>query len=273
MDQYLPVLRAHDDPMQSTAVSVRRPKSPPDSHLIEGMIGNLPLFRDLVSVRDGSFLKQCSVVTARRGDVIVQRGARMPGLFVVAYGTVKLSLRGGDGEERILRLVSSGETFGEATALLGRPARYEAFALGDCKLAMIPLATVSRLLEQEPRFARRLMNTLGERTLELIDEVEAATMQRGAQRLARYLQSLVGVAKTLTVIRLPVSKTLVAARLGVKKETLSRLLHQFVSDGLIEVTRREVRILDVQRLNEAAGGHGIFGSHQRASAKELTAAT
>ena len=260
--------------MQGVAVSIRRLKSLPDQHLIEGMIGNLTLFRDLSSMRDGSLAKQCSVLSARRGDAIVNRGARMPGVFAVAYGTVKLSLRGHDGEERILRLVSAGETFGEATALLGKPSRYEAFALTDCKIAVVPVAAISKLLEHEPRFARRLMTTLGERTLELIDEVESATMQRGSQRLARYLQSLAGSAKTLTVIRLPVSKTLVAARLGVKKETLSRLLHQFVSDGLIEVARREVRILNAERLSEAAGGHGIFELRQRtASPKELTAAS
>ncbi|HEU4923443.1 MAG TPA: helix-turn-helix domain-containing protein, partial [Burkholderiales bacterium] len=51
-----------------------------------------------------------------------------------------------------------------------------------------------------------------------------------------------------TVVRLPVSKTLVAARLGVKKETLSRLLRQFAAEGVIEVSRREISILDREAL-------------------------
>jgi len=239
--------------MQSAAVSIRRLKSLPDQHLIEGFVGNLALFRDLQHARDGAIAKQCSVLSARRGDAIVRRGARMPGMFAVAFGTVKLSLRGHDGEERILRLVSTGETFGEATSLLGKPARYEAYALSDCKVVVVPAATLWKLLEHDARLARRLMTTLGERTLELIDEVEAATMQRGAQRLARYLQALAGSPKTLTVVRLPVSKTLVAARLGVKKETLSRLLHQLVAERVIQVARREVTILDTVRLGQLAG--------------------
>jgi CRP/FNR family transcriptional regulator len=45
-------------------------------------------------------------------------------------------------------------------------------------------------------------------------------------------------------VRLPVSKTLVAARLGVRKETLSRLLRELAGRGLISVTQREVKILD-----------------------------
>jgi CRP-like cAMP-binding protein len=58
-------------------------------------------------------------------------------------------------------------------------------------------------------------------------------------------------------VDLPVSKTIVAARLGMKKETLSRLLHQFTADGIIGVARREIAILDRARLASVAGqGHG-----------------
>jgi len=53
-------------------------------------------------------------------------------------------------------------------------------------------------------------------------------------------------------VQLPVSKTVVAALLGMKKETLSRLFRQFSSDGLIGMTRREIAILDPQRLAACA---------------------
>ena len=239
--------------MQSSAATLRRMRSLPDQRLIEGALGQLPLFRDLGAQRELALARHCCVMSARRGEVVARRGTRLAGMFIVAYGIVKLSLRSHDGDERVLRLVSTGETFGEATALLGERARYEVHALADCKLVVVPTATLWKLLESEPRFVRRMMTTLGERTLEMIDEVEAATMQRGAQRLARYLQSLVRSTSVPGSVRLPVSKTLVAARLGVKKETLSRLLHQLTADGVIEVERRDVRILDAGRLSNVAG--------------------
>jgi Mn-dependent DtxR family transcriptional regulator len=64
-------------------------------------------------------------------------------------------------------------------------------------------------------------------------------------------------------VRLPVSKTLVAARLGVKKETLSRLLHQLAADGVIAVERRDVRILDAARLSSVAGDAPEPAPHPR----------
>jgi len=53
-------------------------------------------------------------------------------------------------------------------------------------------------------------------------------------------------------VRLPVSKTLVAARLGITKETLSRLLRSLAERRLIEVSQREIAILDRAALSEMA---------------------
>jgi CRP-like cAMP-binding protein len=52
---------------------------------------------------------------------------------------------------------------------------------------------------------------------------------------------------------LPFSKTLIAARLAMKKETLSRLLRQFTDQDLIAVSRGEVSVLDRDRLTKLAG--------------------
>jgi len=87
------------------------------------------------------------------------------------------------------------------------------------------------------------------RSYTVLSEFSAATTQRGAQRLAGYLESL---QRKNGTVQLPVSKTVVAALLGMKKETLSRLFRQFSSDGLIGMTRREIAILDPQRLSACA---------------------
>ncbi|HEY6820985.1 MAG TPA: Crp/Fnr family transcriptional regulator, partial [Burkholderiales bacterium] len=240
-------------------------RSLPDQRLIESALGAITLFRDLGAHREAALAKQCCVMSARRGEVVARRGARLAGMFIVAYGILKLSLRSAEGDERVLRLISSGQAFGEATALLAERSRYEVHALADSKLVIVPTATLWKVLESDPRFARRMMLALSERTLEMIDEVEAATLQRGAQRLARYLQSLVRSASAPGSVRLPVSKTLVAARLGVKKETLSRLLHQLAAEGVIEVERRDVKILDAGRLSSVAGDAAEAAPHPRES--------
>ena len=197
--------------------------------------------------------EHCKPLAARRGEVIVRRGALLPGVLVLSAGTVKLSLRSAEGDERVLRIVGPGEAFGEPTAMLGKPCLYDAVALTDARLLNVPVTGIHALAARDRRFARFLILALSARSYMVLTELAAATTQRGAQRLAGYLESLrkTNGARSATV-QLPVSKTVVAALLGMKKETLSRLLRQFTSEGLIGMTRREISILDPQRLSDCA---------------------
>ena len=191
--------------------------------------------------------RQARTLAARRGETIAQRNVPLAGVYALAEGTVKLSLRGADGEERVLRVVSAPDSFGEPTALLGKPCQYDACALTDVRCAVIPASAIFALLDHDRRFARRVVIALAERSYTILHEFAAAATQRGGQRLASYLESL-SRQQASQAVQLPVSKTVVAALLGMKKETLSRLLHQLAADGVISVARREISILDRERL-------------------------
>jgi CRP/FNR family transcriptional regulator, dissimilatory nitrate respiration regulator len=221
-----------------------------DLRFVEGVVANLEVFRDVAPLHLVGVVRQCSALTVRRGAAIALRNTRLPGIFALAYGSVELALGGAGNERRVIRLLSAGETFGKATALLGRASRYEATALVHSKLVVIPSAAIVGLMERDAQFARSMVMALAGSTFNLLAELEAATMQRGAQRLAVYLASLAepGGAPGPCTVKLPVSKTVVAARLGVTKETLSRLLRDFANEGLISVAQRTIAILDSARL-------------------------
>jgi CRP-like cAMP-binding protein len=227
-----------------------------DQLLIEGVIANLELFRGASPSQLATVSSQCWTLLVRKFGAAMECNARPPGLFAVAYGTVKLALRTPNGPQRVLRLVSAGETFGEAAALLGKRNLYEAQAIAESKLVVIPSTALYGLVDRDPRFARLLLLTLAERKRELLAEMESVTYRRGAERLAHYLTSLAerrGPEGACSV-HLPTSKTLIAARLGMKKETLSRLLGALAREGLIVIAGREIAILDQERL--AALGRG-----------------
>jgi CRP/FNR family transcriptional regulator, dissimilatory nitrate respiration regulator len=208
---------------------------------------------NLSAAQAAALAKHSKALTLSRGELIAQRGTPLPGVFFLSSGTVKLSLRGPDGEERALRVVSAGDCFGEPTALIGKPCLYDAYALTDVKLVVVPTSSIFALIDHDARFARAMVLALSRRSFGILAEFAAATTQRGAQRLAGYLESLARANGTRSSsVHLPVSKTVVAALLGMKKETLSRLLRQFVTDGMIGVSRREIAILDRQRLSAAA---------------------
>jgi CRP-like cAMP-binding protein len=78
-------------------------------------------------------------------------------------------------------------------------------------------------------------------------------MRSGAQRLAAYLGELAEPSTGASCeIRLPVPKAVIAAKLDMKKETLSRLLRDLSGAGLITVNGGFITLLDRVKLGQLA---------------------
>lgn len=234
-----------------------------DPRWLESVISNLPVFRQTPQRRIAEVATYCRAQAVRRGALLCGRGDALPGVMAIAYGFVKLALRRTEGDERVVRFVGANETFGEAEALLDRPSPVGAVALADTMVVVIPPRPLHELLELDPNFARSMVCRLAEGSLELLTELEASVRQRSVQRLAGYLASLArrGTDPGACAVRLPATKTAIAARLGITKETMSRLLRELATRGLIEVARNEIMIFDRARLAELAGhGNGSGGA-------------
>ena len=219
---------------------------------LEDILWKLQLFHGIQAgtLREGAY--RAKLMNAYRGATLVHRGARLPGIIVVLSGSLKLALRAPGREMRVLGIITPGQTFGEAFALLDRASPFDVAAVVDANIAALSLSWIRALMARELRFARNMANALAEQTVVFVAELEADALQRASQRLASYLASVaVPLAKRgRWRAELPFSKTLLAARLGMKKETLSRLFRQFTDDGVISVSQRDVSIFNRDRLVE-----------------------
>ena len=236
--------------MSANPATVRRQ----DTRVIEGLLGNLRLFHQVQPRHIAKIASQSRTQRVRRGTVLYRMGERLPGVIAVAYGSVKLALRRSGGDEKVLRFLGANETFGEATALLDRTCPVDLIALADTMVAVIPTPSILWLMTQDLEFARNVACVLGENFLNMLGELQASVQQNGVQRLAAYLDSLAEphAGNGGWIVHLPVSKTAVAARLGVTKETMSRLLRDLASRGVIAVERREITIVDRAQLAQIA---------------------
>lgn len=203
------------------------------------------MFRGTPRTRIAELARQATSRQVASGAIIARRGECLPGLMVVRYGLAKLSFH--CGPERVLRLVGPGETFGEAALFLGQPLPVDVTALADTGLLVVPAAPLLALFDGDPRFARALLSSVCRRLQSVVADFESASAHDARSRLAGYLASLgEGTA------HLPAPKRVIAARLGMSKETLSRLLRGFIDEGLIAVEKRDIRLLDRVRLSAAA---------------------
>ncbi len=212
----------------------------------------LPLFSDLDAQATARLAQGCQLRRHERGDTVFRQGDICDGFHVVVTGQVKLFVLSPAGQEKVIELVAPGNTFGEAMMFLDKPCGVNAQALGDTLLLAVSRAAVFGEVQCDPRFALRLLAGLSRRLHGLVQDVQAYALQNGAQRVIGYLlrehEEHEGGDAGEATISLPVSKATLASRLSLTPEYFSRVLRELEASRLIEVDKRDIHILDVQRL-------------------------
>ncbi len=220
---------------------------------VPAALASLPLFRQL----DAQQLQRIALATrsvrAARGELLFNKGDLPTGIHLIMYGQVKLALSTQQGLEKVLQIFGPGQSFGEAVMFLEHPYPVHAQCLADTLLLHVAKNALFEAIDASPDFARRMLGGLSLRLHELVTDVEAYSMRSAAQRLVGYLLNLSGAqARDAHRVSLPASKHLVASRLNLTPETLSRILHMLAADQLISVEGREVSICDIERLKSYA---------------------
>lgn len=216
---------------------------------VAGALRNVPMFRQLAPERLTQIAAGTRIVRGTRGDLLFHKGDLPTGFWLLLFGQVKLALSTDRGVEKVLQLLGPGQSFGEAVMLVERGYLVHAECLADSLLLHIPKQAVFEAIDAEPGFARALLAGLSFRLHELVTDVEAYSMRSAAQRLVGYLLNLCeDTADGERQIALPTSKHLVASRLNLTPETLSRILHTLADEQLIRVEGRTVTICDLERL-------------------------
>ena len=125
--------------------------------------------------------------------------------------------------------------------------------------AMIPSGVVTQALagaEGGSGIASKMLAGLSRRLHSLISDVESYSLQSGTQRVIGFLlrqDTQQGEDSKPYTVTLPTSKAIVASRLNVTPEHFSRILHDLIAAGLIEVDGREIRIVDVEGVRNHRG--------------------
>lgn len=218
----------------------------------------LPLFSDLSQLERERIAQGCQLRRLTRGDMVFRIGEPCEAFHVVVLGQVKLYVSSPSGQEKVIELVAPGHSFAEALMFLDKPYILNAQALADTLLISVSKTAVFNEVERDPRFCMHMLAGISRRLHGLVRDVEGYALHSGMQRLIGYLLRDVEDGDTANMgvitVSLPVSKATIASRLSLTPEYFSRVLHELEAEGLIEIDKREIRILDVQRL-------ASYGSH------------
>jgi CRP-like cAMP-binding protein len=235
-------MNENNKPINAMSASARKSKIK-----IQDFLAALPMFSDLAPSELDQLALSTQELQIARGARIFGRGDACVGFHTVVYGQVKLSFVSPGGVEKVVEIIGPGHSFGEALMFMEKPYIVSADALDDSLLLHVSKAAVFDMLERDPRFARKMLAGLSRRLHGLICDVEAYSLRSGAQRVIGYLLKDEKLADG-DCITLPVGKAVLASRLNLTPEHFSRILHELVDGGMIEVDGKAITIRDMERL-------------------------
>lgn len=209
------------------------------------LLAHQPLFRSLDADQLALMTAAAQRVSIDKNDFVFHRGDPADGLYVVAVGHIKLAVPAANGQEKVIEFFGPGEAFGEAFMFLDKPYMVEAQALDDSLLIWIDKQDIFAAIDRDPSFARRMLAGLSLRLHTLVKDIETVNLQNAMQRVVAYL---LGQPSEDGTMHFPFNKGVIASKLGLTPETLSRLLHQLAEQDLIEVDGKRVSILDAAAL-------------------------
>lgn len=209
------------------------------------------LLRNLPEAVTDSILSVASLQRFARGETIFLQGEEAIAIHVVIDGWVKLYRVAPSGNEAVVNVFARGASFGEAVAFRLRPYPVSAESVTDCTLLTIPARSLIGMLRQEPELALAMIGATFQHLHDLVGQVEQIKAQTGAQRVADFLVGLCGCAQGSCMVTLPYDKALIAGRLGMKPESLSRAFAKLKPVG-VHVTRDHAGIDDIEALRDYA---------------------
>jgi CRP-like cAMP-binding protein len=186
-------------------------------------------------------------IRAMANTCVVSQGDAPKGAYILVYGQVKIGFDRKDGSEKTLAILGQNKCFGLSEMLLDRTHLAFAKTTADSMLLHTSRDKILAVAKDNFMFAQELMVCVGRQLYTLVRDIESYSLQTAKQRLAGYLlrQSQY---QSNDCVELVASKTLIASRLSLTPETLSRLLHDLSSDGLVSVSGRKIRILDFEKM-------------------------
>jgi CRP-like cAMP-binding protein len=232
---------------------------PKPTNDIRVAIGRSALFKSLPPAVIVELTEGAKALAPRRGTQIFNCGERCPGVYLVTSGRIMLSVGVEPDANKVTGLVGPGGHFGLAATLLGTPQPVAATTLCDSTLLLISRSVLVKAAGESAALGLQIAAALSAENAALTDDIEAASLRSGRQRVAGYLLDIAGTnGAAARPFALPAKKSIIASRLSLTPEYFSRMLHELIVTGAILVEGRQVTVLNRDRLQESgtAGAHG-----------------
>lgn len=191
-----------------------------------------------------------------KNDYIYHDGEPARAIYAVRSGCIKTMTESPNGDEQIVGFHLPGELVG-LDGFADDHYTCNAQALETSSVCELPLDKLEALCEQHAGLRRAMHRIMGKEVINEHKQMLLLGKMSAEERLASFLLSFSTRMRERrwkeTEFNLSMPRQDIANYLGMAVETVSRLFASFQSDGIIEVDRRHITILDMVRLKTIVG--------------------
>jgi CRP/FNR family transcriptional regulator, anaerobic regulatory protein len=199
----------------------------------------------------------------RRGEHLYRAGAPLASLYAIRSGTMKSCVLYEDGREQVAGFHMMGDLLG-MDAISGGRHMCDTVALEDCEVCEIPFSCLEQLSRELPPLQQQLHRILSREIVRDYGVMLLLGSMKAEERLAAFLlnlsQRFAMRGYSATEFNLRMTREEIGSYLGLKLETISRVLSRFQQDGLIQVHHKHLRIIDAERLRAILGQASTGGA-------------
>jgi CRP/FNR family transcriptional regulator len=203
------------------------------------------IFRVILGIDDPRTIElletSCFVTKKQKGEILFRQGQTGSIIYYLLDGRIKLYRLDQKGNECVIHFVNKNEFFAE---ILLTQDTYPVNAQMLCNSTMLGVDKnkLLPLLKSHPDLSAKIIYMFANRINYLVDTIERLSMESAKEKFLNYLIYLSKIHKSQKVT-LDIPKQELALLLGMAKETFSRIERQLISDGLIEVNNKEIKLL------------------------------
>jgi CRP/FNR family cyclic AMP-dependent transcriptional regulator len=215
---------------------------------------NVPIFADLEEPDLKKIEKLGLRKKYKKGNIVVLEKEMGAALFVIISGKVKIVRTDEDGREVILSIFGPGEFFGEMSLLDGLARSASVVALAKAELFMIHRRDFLKLVNEHPQVAISLLGELTTRLRKADTQIKSLSLKDASGRVANVILMLaddIGVFRKgkVEIDELPLQQDM-ANMAGTSRETVSRMLHQFIREGHVQLEGNKLTMNDYEEFRK-----------------------
>ncbi len=215
------------------------------------LLAKTPLFRGLEPRDLDALAARAQERPMRAGDVICRRGDPGASMFALLAGEVRIVLPGTDERDQVLRVMHSGDVFGEIALLDGGARTADAVAETNGRLLVVERRDLLQMLQEDPPLALRIISLLCERLRSTNLLLEAMLFHDAASRLA---STLLMLADGRPGMRLDITQRVLGEMVGAARETVNKKLREWQGAGLLTLEPGRITVVDRAGLQRLAPG-------------------